>query len=82
VTLGNVLGANTYNIMFILGVVAILAPVAIPPSITGLDICLMLVVTLVFAGSALLTGRISRGLGVIFLLAYGAYTTYQYTGAA
>ncbi|MEQ9257399.1 MAG: calcium/sodium antiporter [Alphaproteobacteria bacterium] len=82
VALGNILGANTYNIMFILGLVAIIAPVTIPPSIAGLDIWLMLIVTLVFAGSALLTGRISRGLGIGFLLAYGAYTTYQYTGAA
>lgn len=81
VAFGNVVGSNIYNALFILGVTALFAPVAVPGSM-GFDALLMIAVTLLMVIIALWRRCFSRGVGFIFLAAYAVYTAYLYLGSA
>ena len=70
---GNVLGSNVFNVLGILGVTALVTPLAIPADIMGLTLWVFLgsaalVMALAFAGV-----RASRGIGVAMVLAYAGY---------
>ena len=70
---GNIVGSNIYNILFILGMTALVRPIPVPPQIARVDIWVMLLVT-----SALLVymvrGRtMGRGIGALFLASYAVY---------
>jgi len=73
---GNVVGSNIYNVLGILGVTAVARPLAIPPEIAGFDIWVMLAASLGLILAARTAGRIGRGEGLGFLVAYGGYVTY------
>lgn len=76
VAIGNVVGSNIYNILGILGVTALVQPIAMPPEIMAFDIWVMLgaaVVLVVFALSGL---RINRWEGGLLLAGYAAYIAY------
>ncbi len=77
---GNVIGANIYNLLAIMGLVAAVKPIAVPPQILGFDLWFMLAVTVVLLASLIFRGGVSRGLAVMFLLTFSAYTTLQYVG--
>jgi len=73
--LGNVVGSNIFNVLFILGLSALLAPLVVNQQLVRLDVPLMIVVsilTLVFG----LDGNISRIDGLILFAAIIAYTLY------
>lgn len=73
VALGNVLGSNIFNILGILGVTAIVQPMAVPVEIARLDIWVMCGATLVLLVFARTGWTISRREGGLFVLAYAAY---------
>ncbi len=50
VSLGNVVGSNIFNLLGILGITAIISPVAVNPVIGNFDLPVMILVTLAFAG--------------------------------
>jgi len=71
---GNIIGANVFNICWVLGIVPLIAPLAIPAYI-GFDIGIMFLATLllfifVFVGKK---GELSKTEGIVFLLFYGLY---------
>lgn len=76
VAFGNVVGSNIYNVFAILGVTAIVQPIAVPPELAGVDIWVMLAATvllLIFS----LTGRsLARLEGLVLVASYAAYITY------
>lgn len=71
--LGNVVGSNIFNVLSILGITALFAPLPIPPEMLRLDLWVML------ASSALLAPFLFRGItlgriaGAGLLLCYAAY---------
>lgn len=73
VALGNILGSNIFNILCILGITALVQPLAIPAEILVLDIWVMCGATLVLIVFAWTRWSISRAEGVVFVLAYLAY---------
>jgi len=75
VAFGNIIGSNIFNSLGIIGVTALVQPLAVPPEITRLDVWVMLGVALFGAGFALTGWRVSRAEGLALLLAYGAYLT-------
>ncbi|MBL27019.1 MAG: sodium:calcium antiporter [Rhodospirillaceae bacterium] len=78
VAVGNVLGSNIFNILSVLGLTAIVEPVPISSEILGLDLWIMLGVS-VLVLPVLITGwRINRVEGGIFLLAYAGYIAILY----
>ena len=80
VAIGNVIGANIYNLLAIMGLVSIVAPVPVPQQIMFFDIWFMLGVTAVFLGLLIAQNGLSRWAGTFFLGAFVAYTTIQYYG--
>ena len=86
-SLGNVIGANLFNLVLVSGVSVTLAPFSIPQNSTiaghnaslVLDIPVMLFVMAFLTLPALRRGKLSRFQGVALLLIYGAFCAVQFT---
>lgn len=76
IAFGNIVGSNIYNVLGILGVTAIVKPIAVPAEIMQLDIWVMLAATVLLFIAAVSRWRIGRAEGGFMLLAYGAYVTW------
>lgn len=82
VALGNILGSNIFNLLFILGVAGVVGPMTVPEAMLRLDLWVMLGAALVLA-PFIWTGRaIGRAVGALLLLGYGGYIwlLFQYGG--
>ena len=80
VAIGNVIGANIYNVLAIMGVVSIISPLEIPSQIVHFDIWFMLAVTLALLLAAVAFKGVNRVTGGIFLGCYAIYVALQYFG--
>ncbi|MBQ6160138.1 MAG: calcium/sodium antiporter [Oscillospiraceae bacterium] len=86
-SLGNVIGANVFNLVLVSGLSVTLAPFAVPQSATiagynsslVLEIPLMILVMLILTLPALLKGKLSRAQGILLLLIYAAFCAVQFT---
>ena len=86
-SLGNVIGANIFNLVLVCGVSMTLAPFRIPQSSTirginaslVLDIPLMLFVMAFLTLPALAKRKLSRYQGVVLLILYAAFCAIQFT---
>lgn len=76
IALGNVLGSNIYNILFIGGITGMVAPGPIPMKITQFDLPLATLAAFVVMVFAFTGGRLSRREGGLLLAAYIAYTAF------
>ncbi len=81
VAVGNVVGSNVFNLLGIMGVTALVAPVSAPPQVILLDVWVMAASSLLLLPFVLAGGRITRLAGVAFLVAYGLYVTWQFLPA-
>lgn len=72
IALGNILGSNIYNILAILGVASLIAPVPIAPEIARVEMWVMAVFAL-FLLPALVAGRVGRALAALMLAGYLGY---------
>lgn len=71
IAFGNIVGSNIYNILFILGFVALFKPVQIPENLE-ISFAIMAASTLAMLIFGHM-GRISRVAGIVLLLCYGGY---------
>ncbi len=86
-SLGNVIGANLFNLVLVSGVSVSLAPFPIPQSseIAGLNASLVLDLPVMFLVMGLLTlpalrrGKLSRVQGLVLLAVYAAFCAAQFT---
>lgn len=74
IALGNVLGSNVYNVLFIGGVTGIVAPTQIPASILQFDLLVLLAVSAIVMLFAFTGGRLSRIEGLVLVAGYAGYT--------
>ncbi|MXO84443.1 calcium/sodium antiporter [Altererythrobacter aurantiacus] len=74
IALGNVLGSNIYNVLFIGGVTGIVAPTQIPGSILQFDLLVLLAVSVIVMLFAFTGGKLSRPEGFVLVAAYVGYT--------
>lgn len=85
-SLGNIIGANLFNIVLVSGTAITISPFAIPveKTIGGMnaslvvDIPVMLGLMAVLCLPALLKGKLSRWQGVLLLTVYVAFTAFQF----
>ena len=85
-SLGNVVGANVFNLVLVSGMSVTLAPFTIPQSNTlfginsslVLDLPVMLVVMLILTLPALLKGKLNRAQGILLLAVYAAFCVVQF----
>ena len=73
ITLGTILGANTYNILGILSFVEIIKPSSILKNIKSIDIFLLVVASTLLIMFLLNDKKITRLKGFIFLFIYTLY---------
>ena len=78
VAVGNVLGANIFNLLAIGGLVAVVHPLDIPPHLLHLAIWTMMGATIVLISWLALEGRLGRPAGVLFLAIYAVYIILEY----
>ena len=76
VAFGNVVGSNIYNVLGILGITAIAAPIPVPPQIAALDIWVMVAATLALIAFAVSGWRLTRPEGALLLAGYVGYMSY------
>lgn len=85
-SLGNIIGANLFNLVLVSGISVTLKPFAIPQDsmlfgkITSLvlDLPVMFTVMLLLTIPALIKGKLSRAQGIILLLIYASFCTIQF----
>ncbi|MBU5675171.1 calcium/sodium antiporter [Alkaliphilus sp. MSJ-5] len=75
IAVGNVIGSNLFNILFILGVSSVIAPLAVESKIL-VDIIFLLGITILTYLFAITKKRFSRVEGAMLTLLYIAYTVY------
>lgn len=80
VALGNVVGSNVFNVLLILGLSAVVAPLHVASRLVRLDVPVMIGVSLLLLGMAY-DGRVGRWAGVILLVGMVAYLGYLGWGA-
>lgn len=73
IAIGNIVGSNIFNVLGILGVTAIIAPIPVADRFLSFDLPIMIAVSFVLAALLLARPQIGRSVGVLFLAAYGAY---------
>lgn len=74
IAIGNVIGSNIFNILGILGVTAIIAPVGVASHFAIFDVPVMVASSVVFAALLFLGKPIGRVAGALLVAAYAAYT--------
>lgn len=72
IALGNILGSNIYNILAILGLASLIAPVPIAPEIVRVEMWVMAAFAL-FLLPALVAGRVGRAVAALMLAGYAGY---------
>ena len=86
-SLGNVVGANVFNLVLVIGVSVALAPFTVPQSATifgmnsslVLEIPVMIAVMVLLTAPALVKGKLSRVQGVALLVIYAVFCGIQFT---
>ena len=85
-SLGNIVGANVFNLVLVSGMSITLAPFTIPQSATlfginsslVLDLPVMLAVMLILTVPALVKGKLHRAQGILLLAIYAAFCAVQF----
>jgi cation:H+ antiporter len=76
IALGNVVGSNVFNVLFILGVSALVAPLVVSRQLVRIDVPVMIALTLACWALAA-DGRIARWEGILMAAALVGYTGVQ-----
>lgn len=78
IVMGNILGSNLFNILFILGIIAFIKPILVVGQIAKQDVWIMLAVTGIFISVIISEKRINRMEGMVFILLYISYFIWLY----
>ncbi|MBX3386271.1 MAG: calcium/sodium antiporter [Phycisphaeraceae bacterium] len=73
--IGNIVGSNIFNLLFVFGVTASIAPVPLPPG-GMVDLAVMTAFSLALVPMALVGRSIGRGRAGLLLLGYAGYVTW------
>ncbi len=87
-SLGNVIGANLFNLVLVTGTAAAVNPFSIPDgkTVAGMnaslvvDVPLMLIVMWILTVPALASGKMRRWQGIVLLTVYAAFCVFQFVG--
>lgn len=73
IAIGNIVGSNIFNVLGILGVTALIAPIPVADRFLSFDLPVMIAASVLLTALLLLRPQIGRPVGVVFLLAYAVY---------
>lgn len=78
IAVGNVLGSNILNILIILGITALIAPLAVQKSTVKYEIPFVIIISVVFAVLGLTDNTLGLLDGIILVILFVAYITYLF----
>ena len=78
IVVGNVVGSNLFNLLFVLGVTSTITPIEIPVVTTRVDVWVMLAFAVAMPVVSLIGRRITRIEGAILVAGYLAYVVARY----
>ena len=82
IAVGNIIGSNIFNLLFIMGVSALIAPLEFRLEDNLIDALVALAAALLLCLFSLFNGhRLHRAAGIVFLLGYAAYYVYLFLPA-
>ena len=73
IAIGNIVGSNIFNVLGILGVTALIAPIPVASRFLTFDLPVMVAVSLVLTVLLLTRPVMGRGVGVVMLAGYAVY---------
>lgn len=73
--IGNIVGSNIFNILFVLGLSSVIVPIAYPQSFLA-DGIVSIIAVLILWGYSLIYKRLDRVSGAVMLTAYAGYFAY------
>ncbi len=76
--LGNIIGSNTFNILSIVALTAIIKPLDVVSVLTGVQMWATVIVSVGFAAWMFTVGKITKTMGYIMVAAYIAFIAAQY----
>lgn len=76
IAVGNVIGSNIFNILFILGISSVIRPIAPNDAFVMLDALILTGIMLLSFGISVFGKKINRPSGVLMILIYAAYTVF------
>jgi cation:H+ antiporter len=79
VIVGNIIGSTLFNILSILGITALIAPLAVAQQIIVVDIPISVMITAMIGAGLVFLSRLPRFFGVIMLAAYVIYLFWQFS---
>lgn len=77
---GNILGSNLFNILGVMGAASLFTHISAPASMLLFDYWVMLGSVLILIPYMVSRRRISRLVGILFVLTYGAFVVAQFVG--
>lgn len=75
IAIGNIVGSNIFNILFVIGTSALIIPVAFEPNFV-IDILIALAAGILLWVSVAKSKKLTRPWGIVMLLGYAAYFVY------
>lgn len=76
--LGNIIGSNTFNILSIIALTAVIKPLDVDPVLLGIELWVTVAVAVLFAVWMLVVGRITKPVGIVMMLGYVVFIAAQY----
>ncbi len=73
IAVGNIVGSNIFNILFVLGITSVIKPLTISPAMLAVDGMVMIAVSGLFLFFAARYGKIGKSAGIILLVSYLLY---------
>ncbi len=78
ISLGNIIGANTMNLLLVSGTSSLIRPLSMPGWMLRIDLPFMVAVVALLCIPALIKGRMMRWQGVALLVCYALYLMYLF----
>ena len=75
IAMGNIVGSNLFNILFILATSAVIHPMTVQP-LVFIDMVIMLMVTVVAYSLSATKKTVNRCEGILLILIYAVYLTF------
>lgn len=76
--LGNIIGSNTFNILSIVALTAVIKPLDVDPVLLGMDMWVTAGVSVLFSIWMLTVGRLNRTAGIVMMAGYVLFIAVQY----
>ena len=76
--LGNIIGSNTFNILSIIALTAIIKPLDVDPVLLGMELWGTVAVAVGFSLWMLTVGKITKPVGIVMMIGYVVFIAAQY----